>query len=134
MRIDVCSQAAALRLASDAAEKTALLSITSKGEPDVGFADNPNIVSILHLKFNDLSEECDEEGNALLTQRNKFFRGDELELLLPGRAPVSFRAGQIFGPEGEKIEDTRRAMMEFHLKLPACAPKGAIVRKNRVFT
>lgn len=79
-------------------------------------------------------EECDEEGNALLTQRNKFFRGDELELLLPGRAPVSFRAGQIFGPEGEEIEDTRRAMMEFHLKLPACAPKGAIVRKNRVFT
>ena len=62
MRIDVCSQAAALRLASDAAEKTALLSITSKGEPDVGFADNTNIVSILHLKFNDLSEECDEEG------------------------------------------------------------------------
>ncbi|MBQ5976519.1 MAG: U32 family peptidase [Oscillospiraceae bacterium] len=79
-------------------------------------------------------EECDEEGNALLTQRNKFFRGDELELLLPGRASVSFRAGQIFGPEGEEIEDTRRAMMEFHLKLPACAPKGAIVRKNRVFT
>lgn len=79
-------------------------------------------------------EECDEEGNALLTQRNKFFRGDELELLLPGRAPVSFRAGQIFGPEGEEIEDTRRAMMEFHLKLPACAPRGAIVRKNRVFT
>ena len=79
-------------------------------------------------------EECDEEGNALLTQRNKFFRGDELELLLPGRVPVSFRAGQIFGPEGEEIEDTRRAMMEFHLKLPACAPKGAIVRKNRVFT
>ena len=62
MRIDVCSQAAALRLASDAAEKSAILSITSKGEPDVGFADNPNIVSILHLKFNDLSEECDEEG------------------------------------------------------------------------
>ncbi len=79
-------------------------------------------------------EECDEEGNALLTQRNKFFRGDELELLLPGKAPVSFRAGQIFGPEGEEIEDTRRAMMEFHLKLPACAPNGAIVRKNRVFT
>ena len=79
-------------------------------------------------------EECDEEGNALLTQRNKFFRGDELELLLPGKAPVFFRADQIFGPEGEEIEDTRRAMMEFHLQLPACAPKGAIVRKNRDFS
>ncbi len=76
-------------------------------------------------------EECDEEGNALLTQRNKIFRGDELELLLPGKAPLPFRAEQIFGPEGEEIADTRRAMMEFHLKLPACAPKDAIVRKNR---
>ena len=76
-------------------------------------------------------EECDEEGNALLTQRNKFFRGDELELLLPGQKPLRFTADRIFGPEGEEIEDTRRAMMEFHLKLPACAPQGAIVRKNR---
>ena len=79
-------------------------------------------------------EECDEEGYALLTQRNKFVRGDELELLLPGQAPLSFAAEQIFGPEGEEIEDTRRAMMEFHLKLPAFAPKGAIVRKNRVIS
>ena len=76
-------------------------------------------------------EECDGEGNALLTQRNKFFRGDELELLLPGAKPLPFRADQMFGPEGEQIEDTRRAMMEFHLKLPVCAPKGAVVRKNR---
>ena len=79
-------------------------------------------------------EECDEEGNALLTQRNKFFRGDELELLLPGKTPIAFRADQLFGPEGEEIEDTRRAMMEFHLKLPVFAPRGAIVRKNRDFT
>ncbi len=76
-------------------------------------------------------EECDAEGNALLTQRNKFFRGDRLELLLPGAAPISFTAEQLFGPEGEEIEDTRRAMMEFHMRLPACAPRGAIVRKNR---
>ncbi len=79
-------------------------------------------------------EESDEEGNALLTQRNKFFRGDELELLLPGREPISFCAEQIFGPEGEEIEDTRRAMMEFHLTLPVFAPRGAIVRKKRDFT
>lgn len=76
-------------------------------------------------------EDCDGEGNALLTQRNKFFRGDELELLLPGRAPLSFRAEQMFDSEGNELEDTRRAMMEFRLKLPACAPKGAVVRKNR---
>ena len=76
-------------------------------------------------------EDCDGEGNALLTQRNKFFRGDELELLLPGQAPLGFCAEQLFDSEGNELEDTRRAMMEFRLKLPACAPKGAVVRKNR---
>ena len=76
-------------------------------------------------------EDCDAEGNALLTQRNKFFRGDELELLLPGQKPISFLAGQICGEEGEELEDTRRAMMPFRLKLPQVAPKGAVVRKNR---
>ena len=76
-------------------------------------------------------EDCDADGNALLTQRNKILRGDALELLLPGRAPIPFVAEELFGPEGEAIEDTRRAMMEFHLQLPAEAPPGAIVRKNR---
>lgn len=62
MKIDVCSQAAALRLAEVLKEKTAIISITSKGDPDVVFPDNPNILSVLHLKFNDLSSEFDEEG------------------------------------------------------------------------
>ena len=76
-------------------------------------------------------EDCDGEGNALLTQRNKIFRGDTLELLLPGEKPLPFTADAILDPEGEELEDTRRAMMPFCLNLPACAPKGAIVRKNR---
>ena len=76
-------------------------------------------------------EDCDAEGNALLTQRNKIFRGDELELLLPGERPLSFAADRILGEEGEELEDTRRAMMPFRLKLPKAAPRGAIVRKNR---
>ena len=41
-------------------------------------------------------ESCDEEGNAVLTQRNKFYKGDELELLLPDREPISFCAEHIF--------------------------------------
>ncbi len=62
MKIEVCSQAAALSLAEEATEKTAIISITSTGEPDVVFPDNPSIVSVLHLKFNDLTSEVDEEG------------------------------------------------------------------------
>ena len=76
-------------------------------------------------------EDCDGQGNALLTQRNKIFRGDALELLLPGERPLPFTAERILGEEGEELEDTRRAMMPFRLNLPMQAPRGAIVRKNR---
>ena len=62
MQIDVCSREAAVRLAAEAAEKDSIISITSKEEPDEGLPENPNIVSVLHLKFNDLTEEYDEEG------------------------------------------------------------------------
>ena len=62
MRIDVCSRPEALRLAAEAEENLSIISIVSKGDPDVVFPDNPHIVSVLHLKFNDLAEEYDEEG------------------------------------------------------------------------
>lgn len=76
-------------------------------------------------------ESCDPEGNAILTQRNKFYKGDELELLLPEREPIAFIAEHIFNADGEEIENTAHAMMELHIKLPFYAPKNSIVRKCR---
>ena len=74
---------------------------------------------------------CDAEGNALLTQRNKFRRGDALELLPADGKPVAFTAGRIDDAEGNEIEDTRHAMMELRMKLPVFAPENSIVRKCR---
>lgn len=62
MTIEVCSQAEALRLAAEAAEKTAIISITSTGDEPVAFPENPAIEAILRLSFNDLVSEYDEEG------------------------------------------------------------------------
>ena len=76
-------------------------------------------------------ESCDEDGCAVLTQRNKFLRGDELELVTPNGLPVKFIAEHIYNAEGEEIEDTRHAMMELHIKLPVQAPRLSIVRKYR---
>ena len=74
-------------------------------------------------------QDCENDGMALLTQRNKFSTGDPLELLLPEGAPVAFTAGELFNEEGERIEDTRRAMMPFRMRLPVPAPSNCIVRK-----
>ena len=76
-------------------------------------------------------ERCDEGGNAVLTQRNKFCLGDRLELLTPEGTPVSFTPEQMFNAEGEEIQDTRHPMMEIHMRLPRCAPRLSIVRKCR---
>ena len=76
-------------------------------------------------------ERCDGQGNAVLTQRNKFLRGDTLELLLPDRPPLPFVVEEMFDAEGETLADTRRAMMELHIKLPSAAPRFAILRKRR---
>ena len=76
-------------------------------------------------------EHCDEAGNAVLSQRNKFYKTDELELLIPGEKPIKFAVDKMFNAEGEEIEDTRHAMMEIHMKLPVYAPRYSVVRKYR---
>ncbi len=76
-------------------------------------------------------ESCGEDGRAVLVQRNKFYQGDALELLLPDKEPVSFTAEHIYNAEGEEIGDTRHAAMELHMKLPVFAPRYAVVRKCR---
>lgn len=76
-------------------------------------------------------ESCDSRGDAVLTQRNKFYRGDELELIGPDIRPVKFKVEHMYNSEGEEIEDTRHPMMEIHMSLPCPAPRLSIVRKCR---
>ena len=76
-------------------------------------------------------ERCDEEGNAVLTQRNKFCLGDRLELRMPEGEPIGFTPERMFNAEGEEIQDTRHPMMEIHMRLPRRAPRLSIVRKCR---
>lgn len=76
-------------------------------------------------------ESCDEDGNAVLTQRNKFELGDRLELISPDLAPVSFTPEHMYNAQGEEIADTRHAMMEIHMHLPCPVPRLSILRKCR---
>ncbi|NCB74680.1 MAG: U32 family peptidase [Clostridia bacterium] len=68
-------------------------------------------------------ESCDESGNAVLTQRNKFSLGDTLELLTNDGEPLCFTAEEIKNKADENIDSTPHPMMELHMKLPKpCAP------------
>ncbi len=77
-------------------------------------------------------EDCGADGEALLSQRNKICPGDELELVLPGVKAIPFIAEKLLDEEGNELSDTRRAMMRFYLHLPCFAPKGTVIRRERV--
>lgn len=76
-------------------------------------------------------EGCDKDGNALLTQRNKFSVGDTLELLTPDGPPVQFVAGEIRNADGELIESTPHPMMSLQMHLPVPAPRYSLLRKMK---
>lgn len=76
-------------------------------------------------------DECDENGFAALTQRNKFFAGDVLELMHPDSLPLSFRADRILDSDGNEIPDAPRAMMKLQMQLPVQVPQYTIIRKSR---
>ena len=76
-------------------------------------------------------EDCDGAGNARLTQRNKFCRGDMLELLTNVAPPQTFPAGEMFDEDGAPLEVANHAMMTIRLRLPRYAAPLSILRKPR---
>ena len=76
-------------------------------------------------------EDCDDEGNAVLTQRNKFSRGDALELLTNDGPPIPFTAGEMFDADENAVESARCAVMTIKMKLPRSASPLSIVRKKK---
>ncbi|MCR4925441.1 MAG: U32 family peptidase [Clostridiales bacterium] len=72
-----------------------------------------------------------KDGYIYATQRNRFFVGDEIEIMLPKTKPVKVVAEELLDENGESIDATRHAMMKFRMKCDVEAPKGAILRKQR---
>lgn len=76
-------------------------------------------------------ESCDAAGNAVLSLRNKFARGDELELIGPGLEPVAFQVPEMEDLDGLPLNEPRTPQMKFRMKLPAAAPPLSLLRIRR---
>ncbi len=74
-------------------------------------------------------ESCDADGNAVLTQRNRFCVGDTVELLTNDNEPISFTVESMTDENGEPITATPHAMMKFKLKLPVRCSELSILRR-----
>lgn len=76
-------------------------------------------------------DKC-ENGRIYAEQRNKFFVGDELEILAPSKKPVKYTVTEIMNSEGELVENTCHAAMKFSMP-NTCGtdfPQHSIIRKK----
>lgn len=86
-----------------------------------GYIRNYDIVAVV--------DHC-EDGTVYCTQRNRFFAGDDVELLSPSAKPVVMNLDVLFNESGEQIEVANHAMMKFSFKSDISFPSGTVIRKG----
>ena len=69
-------------------------------------------------------------GAAVLSQRNRFFRGDAAEVLEPGRPPYEVVLDGILGAGGEPIESASHAEMTVLFPIAKPIAEGAVLRRR----
>ena len=75
-----------------------------------------------------LVTDCDADGNATLSLRNKFRTGDTVELVGPDSRPFSMVVPEMQNEAGEIIDEPRTPQMTFRMKLPHPVPPFTMVR------
>ncbi len=73
--------------------------------------------------------DCEEDGLATLSLRNKFATGEELEVVGPNCKPISFTAQSFTHENGEVLSEVRHPQMKFTTKLPKKVPAFSMVRR-----
>jgi len=71
-----------------------------------------------------------QSGRAYFMQKNKFCKGDTVELISPGKDTVSFVANEIFDENGNELESVPHPFMKFYIPMPFVVQKGDILRGN----
>jgi len=77
-----------------------------------------------------IAESCDG-GFLTAVQRNRFFEGDEIEILEPGREPVKMIVQNLQGIDGQALEAASHPMMKIKMKCDLNINKDAIIRKAK---
>ena len=73
--------------------------------------------------------DCDKNGLATLSLRNKFAAGDTVELVGPDLRPFSMTVPVMRGADGMILNEPRTPQMTFTMQLPCPVPPLSIVRR-----
>lgn len=71
------------------------------------------------------------DGIAILSQRNRFFRGEMADVLEVGEQPFDLPLDELFDQDGQPIESAPHATMTVLLKTERPLKRGAILRHRR---
>lgn len=72
---------------------------------------------------------CDEDGMAVCSLRNKFRKGDVLEVVGPDLRPISFTVDEMTDLDGADLDEPKTPQMGFKLRLPVRVPAKSILRR-----
>lgn len=71
-----------------------------------------------------------ENGHLLLSQRNRFFKGDQLEALIPYERPLSLSADILLDGDGQPIDFAPHPTMVLRIPFDRPLPVGSYLRKR----
>lgn len=75
-------------------------------------------------------ESCGADGTAVVSLRNKFAVGEELELIGPGMEPTAFTVTALADESGAPLAAARTPQMKLRVPLPCrCAPLSILRRR-----
>ena len=72
---------------------------------------------------------CGEDGMAVCSLRNKFRKGDVLEVVGPDLRPISFTVDEMTDLDGADLDEPKTPQMGFKLRLPVRVPAKSILRR-----
>ena len=73
--------------------------------------------------------DCDEDGMATLSLRNKFAAGDVLEVVGPDTKPFTITAAPMVDSEGNALQEVKTPQMVFRMRLPKAVPPMSFLRR-----
>ena len=75
-------------------------------------------------------DEC-KDGKIYATQRNRFCKGDTVEIISPGEKFDTMVIDELYNEEGELIENANHAMMKHVIPCEKSYPTNAIIRMKK---
>ena len=75
-------------------------------------------------------ETCTPDGTAVLSLRNKFSAGMQVELLAPGLDPMAFEAPEMADMDGLPLLEPKKPEMRFRMRLPRAVKPLSILRRQ----